>query len=270
MKKVFLTIALAAFAFAANAQFVLGGQVGFNSTGGSESYTGHLGTLTDEYVIPGDPFSSNANRNSLTIMPKIGYQLNDKMQVGAKLGLIWTQDKDFSMYKAEYAAYKDFEGWYRYTYTYLEIAPYFRYNVAELGSFTLFCEASLSYSMNLNSKVHHYRKAYTDVAGFKHDEINEDQKGYSYTNNELGIQIVPGLNYKLSDNFSADLYLNVARLAFTHYSSKAVNDNYAAGYSTVNPDDNQTVNTQNEFSFGVDMSGYDLTNLFSIGINYHF
>ena len=54
MKKVLLTIAAVAFAFAANAQFVVGGQLGFTSNGGQRNYTGINGGNTVEYTVPGN------------------------------------------------------------------------------------------------------------------------------------------------------------------------------------------------------------------------
>ena len=38
MKKIALTLVLAAFAMAANAQFILGGQLEFNTNGGNTHY----------------------------------------------------------------------------------------------------------------------------------------------------------------------------------------------------------------------------------------
>ena len=69
MKKILLTLALAAFAFTANAQFVVGGNVGID----------HSSRANDDY-------SRGTTNTNISILPKVGYQLNDQMQVGIQLG----------------------------------------------------------------------------------------------------------------------------------------------------------------------------------------
>ena len=103
MKKIVLTLALAAFAFAANAQFVIGGQIGFNTDGGNtwNRYTA-AGTTPTEYIIPHDSYTD------FVFAPKFGYNLNEKMHVGITLGFTSEVHKDYSSnYAGLYRTYKD-------------------------------------------------------------------------------------------------------------------------------------------------------------------
>lgn len=214
MKKIFMTLALIAFAMTANAQFVLGGQVAL----------GHNGAHDDNYSL-----TSNASTD-ITVMPKIGYQLNDKMQLGVQLGLEYNYNR----------AYAGNEDTYLSTYgSVIRFNPYFRYNVADWRNFTLFCEAQVSLGLHL--ETHGYNTV-TDNTTDNADDFTT-----------IGLSIVPGLNYALSDKCSLDLYVNLARLA--------CNWTLTDGVDT------------HSYDLGVNMNAQDLNahlGNFAIGFNYHF
>lgn len=272
MKKVLLTLALAAFAFAANAQFVVGGQINYNTFGGNETNTNVTGTTTTTWTMPGDN-TFNENTSSLTILPKIGYNLDEKMQVGIAFGMAWDKTVDYSMWAAEYTTIDGFEGWQKTTQSRIVLAPYFRYNLMQFGDFTLFCEAQLSLGFGLNPKVHNYNVAYTDPILGAVAAVDEDVEGFKNTFTDINLSIVPGLNYKLNDKISADLYLNVAALVFNHRTEKTFRDwNVILNMPDGTPaNTDEIVYTTNDFGFRANMNAvYDITNLFSIGFNYHF
>lgn len=274
MKKVFLTIALAAFAFAANAQFVIGGQIEYNTLGGNSNNTNvTAGGTPTEWTMPGEN-GYWVNYSDLTILPKFGYQLDDNMQVGIKLGVEWDKTVDYSMWTMEYATIKDFEGWEKTTQMDIVIAPYFRYNLMEIGSFNLFCEATLGFRLGLNPTIHNYNVAHTDPTfGTPVAAVDKDLEGYKATTTIIDFRVVPGLNYKFSDNFSADLYLNIAELVFRHKTEKTFNDwNAQAGLPANTPaNTDETVYNENRFGFRADITNDNSINsLFSIGFNYHF
>ncbi len=270
MKKVFLTLALAAFAFAANAQFVVGGNIGFNTTGGSENrnHVDAIAAANYDFTIPGD--LGNQNTLTLTILPKIGYQLNDNMQVGAQFGLEYTSTKDFSGYNAIHIQDANFEGWNSTTQNAIVIAPYFRYNLTEFGSFTVFCEAKLNVNITPNAKRHIYESAYTDAFSVNHAEVDADDETYSYKSTVIGLSVVPGLNYKLNDNISVDIYCDLLRLGFTHTNSTTVWDASVGGVADVTT----VKNSYNEFDFAANVNARSVANYFnniiSVGFNYHF
>lgn len=221
MKKILLTLALAAFAFTANAQFVIGGNIGFS----------HDADYDDNYTAA---YRSQANTD-ITILPKVGYQLNDDMQIGAQLG--WNYN-----YTRNYMGAKD-----SYTSTpqsAIVIAPYFRYNLLKWKKFNVFCEAAISFELGLESKTHTFVNG-SEVAG------SPAKNGDNYTS--FGIGVVPGLNYAFSNSFSMDIYVNLASI----YWNATSYDGHA----------------DHMWGFGANMSEQTLNahlNNFLIGFNYHF
>ncbi len=221
MKKILLTLALAAFAFTANAQFVIGGNIGFS----------HDADYDDNYTAA---YGSQANTD-ITILPKVGYQLNDDMQIGAQLG--WNYN-----YTRNYMGAKD-----SYTSTpqsAIVIAPYFRYNLLKWKKFNVFCEAAINFELGLESKTHTFVNG-SEVAG------SPAKNGDNYTS--FGIGVVPGLNYAFSNSFSMDIYVNLASI----YWNATSYDGHA----------------DHMWGFGANMSEQTLNahlNNFLIGFNYHF
>ena len=130
MKKVFLTLTMVALAMAANAQFILGGQLGFNTTSG---------TYTQENVTPVWDMPNYKGMN-LTFAPTISYVLSDNMQIG--LGINYTYGAGTNYNLAAYALNQ--EVWTKTVRTSFSVAPYFRYYFAQAGNFNFFCEAALA------------------------------------------------------------------------------------------------------------------------------
>lgn len=175
MKKILLTLALAAFAFTANAQFVIGGNIGMN----------HNGQHDDNYT-PG----SNAS-TTITVMPKIGYWLNDDMQIGANLGWAYTYNRNYGGASDTYRSTPS---------SIIEFTPYLRYNVFKGSKFTFFCEAAVGISIHPKTTTHNF------VAGNETKAENAD----NWT--RFGLNVIPGINYAFNEHFSMDLYVNLLGL----------------------------------------------------------
>lgn len=290
MKKVLLTLTMAAFAFAANAQFVVSGSASFNTNGGSV-YSKTEAVATNETKIPNNIF------NTLSFDPSFGYMLSDNMQVGLGFGLGYTYTKNFNTVAPWNEAYTtpnlDAENWTSTSQLNFKIAPYFRYYFAETGNFKLFCEASISWSINGAPSTRFFAtKINADAAAgvVGRDAVDTTFIGAYYgvlptgttidkhtiTDMALGISVVPGVNYKINDNFSVDLYLEFIRASFIHSWQKEYIE-----YSTTTPAGTVTTkNTDrtrdNQFEFGAfkDLTLNDLTLNdflgFRLGFNYHF
>ena len=286
MKKVLLTLAMAAFAFAANAQFVVSGQLGFNTNGGS-TYNKNEAVATNETKTP------NNIVNTLSFAPSFGYMLSDNMQVGLGFGLGYTYTKNFNTVAPWGEAYTtpnlDAENWTSTSQLNFNIAPYFRYYFAEAGDFKFFCEASISWRINGAPSTRFFATkinadATAGVVG--RDAVDTTFIGTYYgvlptgttidkhtiTDMALGISVVPGVNYKINDNFSADLYLEFIRASFIHSWQKEYIE-----YSTTTPAGTVTTkNTDrtrdNQFNFGANFNNLTLNDFlgFRLGINYHF
>ena len=273
MKKVLLTIAAVAFAFAANAQFVVGGQIGFQSNGGHRDFTGVNGATTTEYTIPGNATTKTID---LTIMPKIGYQLNDQMQAGLSFGIVRSKTIDYDpafilggavpYYRAGIDGFEAYEATTRLGWT---VAPYFRYNFAEMGNFSVFCEAELSISGSGYAKIHDYCTEVTASGTLvalpaKDTTYNGPAKFFA-----VGFNVVPGLNYKLGESCSLDLYIDLFRLGFTSMKTTNYVENTVGGTKVTA----ETVDVVNDFYFGLNAAAQDLTtqfNWFRLGFNFHF
>ena len=176
MKKILFTLALAAFALTANAQIVIGGELGFH----------HDGAHDDNYTM----INSNAS-TTLTIMPKIGYQLNDKMQVGANLGWSYTYTRNYAGADNTYTSHPE---------STFEFTPYLRYNLTKWKNFTVFCEALLGISIHPESSNYSYLNG-SAVAGFP------AKRGDNWT--RFGLNVIPGLNSAITEKISMDVYVNL-------------------------------------------------------------
>lgn len=218
MKKVLLTLALAAFAMTANAQLVIGGNINAS----------HDNWHLKDYV-------TGTTTNSFSIMPKVGYQLNEKMQIGAQLG--W-----------KYNYIRNYTSTDTYTSTSatgasgqptIIIAPYFRYNFANWKNFTVFAEAHLTLGLHLESSNYASTGSVTT------------NNGDQYTS--IAISVVPGLNYSITDHISMDLYVNLLNCYAEFMTSDA-----SGGH---------------EYGIGLNMNNqslFDHLSNFSLGFNYVF
>ncbi len=231
MKKLFLTLALAAFAMTANAQWILSGNVGFNSNGGT-------------YTIE-TPASSVPNPKSTFIdfNPSIGYALDDNMQVGVGIIWGWYSNKNF---------FADADNWNKTSGMNYGLVPYFRYYFAEAGNFKFFCQADLGFTMTPKTKT------VTCVAGNAGDPVDGRT-----TFSDLYLSVVPGANYKLGDNFSADIFIDLLGLNF----DRNVTKTYTGTGDLVDTD------VLTNFNLFADASAQTINAHlahFRIGFNYHF
>lgn len=226
MKKILLTLALAAFAFTANAQWVIGGTMSaYHNNDHLNDYAG--GTSTTE----------------ITLLPKVGYQLNNDMQIGLQFGWTFNYERNYAGASDNYGSTSNpalptpnYDNWENPT---IVIAPYLRYNFAMWKSFTIFAEAHLNVGIHMES------------SNFNKTTGNSTDNGDSFTS--FGINIIPGLNYSLTDKISLDLYVNL----LSCYANFVTAENFG-GHS---------------WGIGADMDAQTLWNHlgnFSLGFNYHF
>ena len=235
---------MVAFAMAANAQFVIGGQLGFTAAGGNTHHEA-VAPVTTAFDVPG------TKAMNFTIAPSIGYVLNDNMQIG--LSLQYTSNST-TTYNA--TVYPTYESWNQDKQSMFGIAPYFRYYFLEAGDFNFFCQAELGYVVTPKSHYHYYNN---EPAPFGYD----NQGDGLVSTNILSFAIVPGVNYKFSDFISADCFIDLAGLAFLQTSTKNYNN------------DGVLLNTTSTHGFGLiaDATAKDLNTHygnFRIGINFHF
>lgn len=276
MKKVLLTLAVTCFAFAASAQIVVGGQIGFSTDNGNVN--SH--TVLSGSGVPGADYDRTWDRpadpyTSFTFMPKIGYNLNEKMQVGAQLGFTLTNQ---TIYNAVHGlaytyTYPEAEDWEKISTFEFSIAPYFRYNVAEFGKFTFFCEAQFYFTLTAKpTYTYHATKIEDAVTGFTYDAVDTTFKGNT-SRTSFGINITPGLNYKFTDHVSMDIYIDLLGLGFYHSHTNNFIDNNPNNVNGTYTDTEEYNTTSNYFHFTANANAQTVRehlSLFRIGFNYVF
>lgn len=250
MKKVLFMLAFAGMAMAANAQLILGGQIGFGANSGTDNVNANAPLAA--YNAP------TGKVMNFTLAPTISYVLNEKMQVGVSLE--YTLGSVTNYTPAAYALGK--EDWQKLSSTTITIAPYFRYYVANHEKLNFFCEAQLGLGISPRDKGHAYDNTLTPT-------VDQDIKGGTSTT-MLGLVITPGVNYRINDHLSADIYVDLAGLAFIHTATK----NYGAVVNG-NWDDDFVTDTQVDNYFGLTANASAQTlnahfGNFRIGFNYHF
>lgn len=225
MKKALLFFAVVAFAFTANAQFFVGGNLGLHRDASGAAYDGKT-------------YGAKDVNFDFTFAPKVGYQINDAFQVGAKF--LWNRFDALSYsalltddYKVDY---KD-----NHYINMFGFGIFARYNVYNTGSLTVFCEADLSMLFGT------WKNSRTYVDGEGADATVDGAKTTTF-----GVGITPGLNYAFNEHFSMDLYLDLLGISYSKYSVKAATD------------DKYVKNTR-EFNLLSEQNG-----ILSIGFNYIF
>lgn len=117
MKKLILAAFVAVASLTANAQFWVGGEVGFNAT----------------KVSGIDP---KVKANQFVIAPEIGYKVNDKIDVAVLLGYAHAKNNQLFNYYPEFENGNGFQ-----------INPYVRYSFIQAGNFKFFVDGGFSYAL---------------------------------------------------------------------------------------------------------------------------
>ena len=269
MKRILLTILLATVAATVSAQIGIGGQIDINTTGGSTHYNRVAPTAAGsyDYTVAGD--NSLKKTTSITVLPEVDYWLNDKFEVGVEFGATWSKTKDRSGYTTQRQQVEGFDGWESTeAWTFL-FAPFVRYNYLHSGRWTAFCEASVNFSLTPNARRHVYTSAYT-LFGTDHPEVDADNLNYSYHSSSLGVTVVPGVSFAITERLSADLYIDLLGLGFIH-SRETTFNNYATSGSAENT--SEVTSIGNRFYLTADASPHDITshlNLFRMGFSVRF
>ena len=116
MKKFFLGLAISVISISANAQVYVGGGLGFSSVKEAHHEKVDVDTKT-----------------TFSLVPEIGYQLDEKLAVGIGLGY-------------SHSKYGDLKG------DAFSIEPYARYTFAKLGTVDLFIEGGVGYLHTKNTE----------------------------------------------------------------------------------------------------------------------
>ena len=133
-----------------------------------------------------------------------------------------------------------------------QLAPYFRYAVANFGKGSFFVEASLPFAWGLPTKTHSEWE-YTILGNTFDGEENVTSSARTFA---WGIALTPGFSYQMGKHCSMDLYVDVFSIA---YNQKITTTEIGSIESVVR---------DNQFYIGV--NSLPEHQLFRLGFNYTF
>lgn len=225
MKKLILIAAAALCSYTLSAQIFVGGRVDVDVTG-TEVQTDVVGGTSTEVKTPG--------QFSVEIAPNIGYILNDKLCVGARIPVkIGPNSKN-----ADAKTSNSFLG--------LGINPYGRYTLLTFKKLSLAAEAGVDF---------YFGKATSSYENFE-DKIVKDFT----TTTDFEIYVEPVVTYALNDKITLEAGLNLFNLSYVMSSSKNTNSE----------DGDYTVTKDSAFYFSGRSGSVFETGAISVGFTYKF
>ena len=253
MKKIVILFLVAA-SVTAQAQFTVGINTGFDRFGRGE-------TGSKSYTLVATP-------NLL-----LGYRINNHLTVGLTGSLLYFGDitnNDITLPEPPADG-----SWFNYERTKRSVdkgtawsaGAYARYDIPLTDHLSLFAHLSVSFGKANSSYSREYIFYNTDIRDFDYD------RDISLTE----VTLVPGVSYRFSTHLSADLYLNLLQIAYTH--TTLVEHPQAEPADKASSDDKVTYSS---FTFGNNLTtlmnlsmgsyGISINNLssFRIGVNYTF
>ncbi len=229
MKRIFLALALAVFAFSANAQFIISANIGGSKFSGDTNIHSQVSVATssenDTTIFP-------IATSNLTAGLKLGYKFG-KAQVGVSgsysMYTLENQPLDptiIPMASSQFPSWAS-KGFMSTKYASYTIAPSFRYDVLTAGDISLFVELNLFYTATLNpvieqAHVENYIIA-NPAIGFT---IDSNAIPIPRSSVEMGARIIPGLTWQLSKNCGVELYMDFLSFAFTRTTTERVDLKY--------------------------------------------
>lgn len=210
-------LAFVATTFICQAQLFVGGNIGVKFNGGNVDYSIVSPIVNEEGTQYLD------RKTSFEIAPMVGYQLSDNMSVGLRLGYTNTTNKSCSdNFKDDYNI--------KSTTLHYGFAPFFRYTVFSHNNFKIFADAELPISFATEKNVVEGSNATVEVDAPKQFNI--------------GILIVPGLMYEITENISFVSELGLLNLGYIHQRTKVSED--------ITPESTMTyVQKNNQFGIGI-------------------
>ena len=248
MKKLFSYVAMLLLPVAVSAQVIVGGSIGI--TASSEKST----LLVDGKV---NDLVKNDSRFGFEIAPKVGYIINEKLEVGASVGLGYDQTMHYvTLADKEGENPKAFKDNKTSNFTW-SINPYTRYCLVDVNGFGLWIEGLVSLGTSAASKTKYYEAEYD---GTKHnenaDDLNKkDKNAPKYSCFNGGLYIQPVLTYAVTEHFRLEASLDFLGVNLSGTAQK------------VTDKENKLVDKYNTCNFGLNINQ---GNLLSVGCVYSF
>ena len=218
MKKLFITIAFVAAAMFAQAQFYVGGGLGFGTKSGSRTVevTGSPSETTD---LP--------KTMNFKIAPELGFMFTENMGIGLQVSYDYLKETNKTV---DMTTGSPIETTTTEKNGKLGFKPYFRYVFAEVDNFKFYADAFVYYRTGKPTTT-------TETTG--QPTVTSD--GNKTVNLDFGIQ--PGMAYMLTDNISMNCKINLLTIAYK--TTKVTNE------TTVGSVTSKATTKNNEFGFGL-------------------
>lgn len=204
MKKISFVVICMLLSVAASAQVIIGGNISFSADSEKQS------SLYDEY----ESLDKAPSAFSFGIAPKIGYVVNGKWEIGAKINLNYDQTMNYVTLRDEDGEMpKSFKDYKDYNFNW-SIQPYTRVRVGggDKG-FGVWIEGLVSLGSTAITKTHWYAAEYGDK-GQEHrsekdaNKLNNQKEGFSKSNFTGGLFIQPVLTYAINEHLRLETALN--------------------------------------------------------------
>ena len=278
MKKIVLTLFLAAFAYAANAQLIISANIGGSMTSGNTHTNAHVTVVTDSTASFDTPME---DVTAYTAGLKVGYKFG-KFQVGVSgsysTSTIENQALDPSFVPMIGNSVPTFitTGQMSTKNTAFTVAPYFRYDVLQAGDVSLFIELNGFFTKVMppiiNAEIHNI-----GPLGFTVDTVFKDFPR-PITSTSFGVSVVPGLSWQLSKHCGIDLYLDFMALAYSATTTNRTDLRYTFSFTNMvlAYETDLTTYTTKETHMGAALTGTPLltqlgaNNWVRVGFNFTF
>ena len=239
MKKIVLTLALVVCAFAANAQLVISANIGGSMTSGTVNTYRHVTIVLDSTSNVDIPMEKYTN---FTGGLKIGYKFG-KAQVGIagsyNMYTIENQKLDPTIIPIV-GVYEGVNygiasvlttGGMETKGSSFTVAPYFRYDVIKSGDVSIFAELDLFFSRSNNPTIHAWESNVNSGVNWTLDLDSTFSRPMVTTS--LGVSVVPGLSWQLTNNCGIDLYMDFLSLAYSKSTTVRMDNEYSFRMSAV-------------------------------------
>lgn len=268
MKKIALTLVLATFAFAANAQLVISANIGGSKTSGNVHSSTHVTVVTDSTSTSDTPLE---DVTAHTAGVKIGYKFAQKFQVGISGSYSASTTKNQPLDPTIVPMIGNSIPTFTTTGTMstkassFTVAPYFRYDFLQAGDVSLFVELSGFYTKSLNpilnAEIHNVGPMDVTI------DTTFSNVPRPLTSTSFGVSVVPGLSWQLSPHCGIDLYLDFLALAYTATTTVRTDIAYTFTYSNMvlSYETDKTTYTTEQTEIGAAITGTPL--LTSQGVN---
>ena len=258
MKRFILTLALAAFAYAANAQLFVSANIGGAMSSGNTNTVTHVTIVTDSTVVTDKPADK---LNNFTGGLKVGYKFG-RIQVGVagsySMETVTRDGVDPTLIPVISTSGFVTTGEVTTKSTAITVAPYVRFDIIQAGDVALFAELHGFYTMLQDPSV----SGHVDI---KKEGI--DYRSYDTTftqvmnGTSLGVQVIPGLSWQLSSHCSLDLYFDILSVAYaksTMVSEQCQFNARITGANTYKLDETRTTVTSNTTEISGGLTGTPL------------